>query len=230
MAPVRLKTPWPDHTQLPADDGAPVRNSFEPWQSALLAETLDPVLRARFPEKDYFIGQDCGIYWARTEPPGSGCKAPDWYLVLGVPHLLDGAMRQSYVMWQELELPHLILEYASDGGDEERDDTPEEGKYWVYERKIRPAYYGIYLPEESRIEMYHLIEHHFEPMEPTARGRFPIYGLGVELGIWRGVHGTFDRPWMRWWGADGNLLPTGEEKAARLADKLRSLGIDPEAD
>ena len=76
LAPLKLDSPLPEHTELPEKDGVPVRNSLEPWQSALLCETLDPVLRKRYPEGNYFVGQDCGIYWAKTDPAMLGCKAP----------------------------------------------------------------------------------------------------------------------------------------------------------
>src|ERR1051325_5445988 len=152
VAPLKLNVPLPDHTQLPDKDGVPVRNSFEPWQSSLLSETLEPILHKCHPDGDYFIGQDCGIYWLRTDPAPLGCKAPHWYLVRDVPRLLDGQMRRSYVLWQEMVLPLMILEYASDDGAEERDTTPIRGKFWVYERRIRPPYYGIFLPEEGVLE------------------------------------------------------------------------------
>jgi Uma2 family endonuclease len=228
LAPLKLDALLPDHNQLPEKDGVPVRNSLEPWQSALLSETIDPVLRRVRPDGNYFIGQDCGIYWEKAEPPALGCKAPDWYLVLDVPRLLDGQMRRSYVLWQEMVSPLMILEYASDGGAEERDQTPARGKFWVYERRIRPPYYGILLPDQNVVEMYHLVEDHFEPMRPNDRGRYPIGSLGVELGIWQGKYADYDLPWLRWWDEQGNLLLTGEEKAARLAEKLKSLGVDPE--
>jgi len=228
LAPLNLNDPLPDHHALPEKDGVPVRNSLEPWQSALLSETLEPVLRDRHPTGDYFIGQDCGIYWEKTEPPAAGCKAPDWYLVLDVPRLLDGQMRRSYVLWQELVSPFLILEYASDAGDEERDASPKRGKFWVYGRRIRPPYYGIFLPDRPAIEMYHLVEDHFERMSANGAGRFALPALGVELGVWHGKYAEYELPWMRWWDAKGNLLPTGEERALRMADKLRSLGVDPE--
>jgi Uma2 family endonuclease len=228
LAPLKLKEPLPDHADLPDKDGVPVRNSLEPWQSSLLSETLEPVLRQRNPEGNYFIGQDCGIYWEKTDPPALGCRAPDWYLVLDVPRLLDGQMRRSYVLWQEMVSPLMILEYASDGGAEERDATPMRGKFWVYERRIRPPYYGIFLPDQNAIEMYHLVEDHFERMSPNANGRYSIASLGVELGIWRGKYADYELPWIRWWDVTGNLLPTGDEKAARLAEKLKSMGIDPD--
>lgn len=228
LAPLNLGTPMPDHRDLPEKDGVPVRNSLEPWQSALLSETLDPVLRKKHPEGDYFIGQDCGIYWEKTEPAMLGCKAPDWYLVLNVPRLLDGQMRRSYVLWQEMVTPFLLLEYASDDGAEERDNTPKRGKYWVYERRIRPPYYGVFYPDRPEIEMYHSVEDRFERMQPNSDGRYLLASLGVELGTWHGRFADYELDWLRWWDAQGNLLLTGDEKAAKLAEKLKALGVDPE--
>src|ERR1700681_3917448 len=102
ILPATMTKPRPDHTQLPDKDGVPVRNTLEPYQSALLTESLTPTLNSQYPTGAFSIGQDCGIYWRETNPPGRGCKAPDWYLVPGVPRLLDGLMRRSYVLWQEL--------------------------------------------------------------------------------------------------------------------------------
>jgi Uma2 family endonuclease len=242
LAPLKSNAPLPDHTQLPQKDDIPVRNSLEPWQSTLLSETIDPVLRKRYPSGDYFIGQDCGIYWEKTDPPALGCKSPDWYLVLDVPRLLEGQLRRSYVLWQEMISPFILLEYASDGGSEERDKTSGRGKFWVYERRIRPPYYGIFLPDQAAIEMYHLVEDRFERMLPNAEGRFPLTSLGVELGIWQGKFAEYEISWMRWWDDQGALLLTGEEKALRseekalrseekalrLAEKLKALGVDPD--
>lgn len=60
-------------------------------------------------------------------------------------------MRRSYVMWQELMPPLIILEFLSGNGSEERDRTPRQGKLWIYERIIRPAFYGIYEVKTSAI-------------------------------------------------------------------------------
>ena len=46
--------------------------------------------------------------------------------------------------------------------------------------------------------------------------------------IWQGKYADYELPWLRWWDAQGNLLPTGEEKTVRLAEKLKSLGVDPD--
>jgi hypothetical protein len=137
-------------------------------------------------------------------------------------------MRRSYVLWQEMVSPLLILEYASDGGAEERDATPTRGKFWVYERRIRPPYYAIFLPDENAIEMYHLVEDRLERMTANSEGRYAIAALGVELGLWHGKFADYEISWMRWWDSKGNLLLTGEERSLRMAEKLKSLGVDPE--
>jgi Uma2 family endonuclease len=235
LTPQKPTLALPDHTQLPDKDGVPVRNTFEPFQSHLLTGSLGSVLRLLHPEQDYYIGHDCGIYWKLTDPPLQGCKSPDWYYVPGVPHLLNGLMRRSYVLWQELAAPYLLLEYASDDGSEERDQTPNTGKFWIYERRIRPAFFGIYEPDAARLQMHHLVEDRFELVVPNAHGRIFLPGLGVELGIWHGRFEDYDMPWLRWWDTKGNLLPAPHElaeqehaRAERLAAKLRELGVDPE--
>lgn len=227
--------PLPTHKDLPYEDGAFVRNTQEPYQSALLEESLAPVLRRLHPQGDYFIGKDTGLYWRIIEPPLRGCKAPDWFLVRGVPHALDGEMRRSYVLWQEHIAPLIILEYATDGTAQELDRTPWEGKFWVYEQVVHPPMYGIFEWDTGRLEVFHQVNERLEPMPANESGRYPVAPLGVELGVWRGRYSDFEAPWLRWWDAAGHLLPTPEEqveeahqRAERLAAKLRALGVDPE--
>jgi Uma2 family endonuclease len=217
----------PDHTQLPDSDGAVVQNFQELPQSMLLADAIRPVLQKLHPDGHFCIGQDCGIYWRVTDPPLRGCVAPDWFYVPDVPPDLAGEPRRSYVLWQELIAPVIVLEYVSGDGSEERDRTPLEGKFWIYERRVRPDYYGIYEVDPGRIEMYRLTGGLFEPMVPNERGHFFIPKLGIELGLWQGIYFGLDLPWMRWYGADGVLLPTGDERADRYAERLRELGVDP---
>jgi Uma2 family endonuclease len=220
--------PVPDHTQLPDQDGTFVRNSYEPLQSHLLTETLGPVLRQLDPDGNYFIGEDCGIYWRLTDPPERGVKAPDWYCVLGVPRLLNGQMRRSYVLWLEAIAPLLNLEYVSGDGAEERDRTPGEGKFWVYETVLRSPFYGIYEVNAAKLEFFHAVAGRYELMPANERGRYPIAALGVELGIWQGTFANYELPWLRWWTPQGQLVPTGEERARRLAERLRGMGVDPD--
>lgn len=264
-------TPLPTHLDLPFEDGLPVQNYLEPPQSRLLTDTIEPVLQRIHPRGDYCIGRDMAIYWKQTDPPLDGCKAPDWYYIPDVDPLPDGNIRRSYVLWQEIIRPYLLLEYASGNGAEERDQTEWKGKFWVYEHAIQPAYYGIYVLETRHLEMYRMEDQLFLPMIANERGHFPIPKLGIGLGIWQGKFEDVDFSWLRWYDQRGVLLPTSAERAEAerqqreqaqreieaerrlreqaqrqaeverqqreqaqrqvqlLADKLRSLGVDPES-
>jgi Uma2 family endonuclease len=245
----------PDHTQLPFEDGTFVKNSLEHPQSLVLSDSLKPVLAQLYPEDDYFIGQDCGIYWRLTEPRERGAVSPDLYLVPDVPPKLAGQQRRSYVLWQEIIPPLIVLEFVSGDGSEERDRTPFEGKFWVYEKAIRPAFYGIYETFKGKLEVYHLVETAYQPLPANKRGHYEIGPLHVELGGWQGRVGNQEDAWLRWWDLDGNLLLMGRESEDRLntlldefrrqvererlekeqaqrraevlAERLRAAGLDP---
>ncbi|WP_404786003.1 Uma2 family endonuclease [Altericista sp. CCNU0014] len=228
------QTSLPDHTQLPESDGTFVKNFQEHPQSILLTDSITPVLRGLHPNGDYCIGQDSGIYWRIMDPPERGAEAPDWFYVPNVPAALDSKPRRSYVLWQEFIAPLIVLEFVSGNGSEERDNTPWTGKFWIYEQVIRPAFYGIYEVEKASVELYRHVENRFERVSANERGHYEIPPMGVELGIWQGRYQNLELPWLRWWDARGALLLAGAERADleqqradRLAEKLRELGVDP---
>jgi Uma2 family endonuclease len=256
ISPIQSSLTLPDHTQLPESDGTFVKNFQEHPQSLLLTSAIYPVLDALHPDAHYCIGQDCGIYWRLTDPPERGAEAPDWFYVPNVPPLVDGKMRRSYVMWKEIIAPLIAIEFVSGDGSEERDatspfagDNAKAGKFWVYEQAIRVPFYAIYEVEHASVEVYELIANHYQRCNPNERGHYPIAPMGVELGIWQGREGNQTLPWLRWWDSAGNLLLTGDERAnqekrranqeeqranqerqraERLAEQLRSLGVNPE--
>ncbi len=215
-------TSLPDHTQLPDSDGTFVKNFQEHPQSILLTDSLQSTLDTLHPDQQYAIGQDCGIYWRFTEPPERGAECPDWFYVPNVPPTIKGQVRRSYVLWQEYIPPLIAMEFVSGDGSEERDRTPllrisgerqKPGKFWVYETIIRPAFYAIYEVQKPSVEVYHLVENHYELVAANERGHYPIDPMGVELGLWRGQYGNLELPWLRWWDRQGNLLLTGDERA-----------------
>jgi len=240
-SPPEFRGTLPDHTQLPESDGTFVKNFQEHPQSILLTDSIKPILQQLHPDEQYCIGQDSGIYWRITDPPERGAEAPDWFYVPNVPPVLNGQMRRSYVLWQEIVAPLIVLEFVSGNGREERNTTPYEGKFWVYEQAIRVPFYGIYEVAQASLEVYYLMKGQYQRLNPNDRGHYPISQMGVELGIWQGKYQNVMLPWLRWWDLRGNLLPTSEERAeqaeslleqersraTQLAEYLRSLGIDP---
>lgn len=210
-----------DHTQLPDTDGAIGQNFQEYPQSELLTGSLLPRLHQLYPDGQFAIGQDNGIYWRQTKQPLEGCKTPDWFLVPGVPPMLDGQCRRSYVLWQESVRPLVVIEYVSGNGAEERDATPRTGKFWVYEQAIAAGYYAIYEVTKPGVELLRLSGGRYAPVDANPAGRYPIPELGVELGIWQGAFRGMDLPWLRVWDtATGALLPSADERVE--AEKERA--------
>jgi hypothetical protein len=85
------------------------------------------------------------------------------------------------------------------------------------------------------VEVYHLVDGRYERLSANERGHYAIAPIGVELGIWQGRYEEMELPWLRWWDDQGNLLLTGEERANRerqradrLAERLRQMGINPD--
>jgi len=137
-------------------------------------------------------------------------------------------------------------------------ETIKPGKFWVYEQIMRIPYYGIYEIKNSKLEVYHLRDVYYQKLQPNERGHYLIAPLNVELGIWQGSYQNQTQQWLRWWDNEGNLLLIGDEralleqqraeqerqraeqerqraeqaeqKAAKLAERLRAMGIDPDAD
>lgn len=232
----------PDHTQLPDSDDNFVKNFQEHPQSILLTDTITPILQKIHSDHYYCIGQDSGIYWRLTEPVSRGVVAPDWFYVPNVPPSLEGKLRRSYVLWQEMIPPLIVIEFVSGDGSEERDNTPFQGKFWLYEKIIHAGYYAIYEVESSSVEVYQSVANSYQLVSPNERGHYPIPEIGVELGIWQGMYQNVDLPWLRWWDSQGNLLLSGDERAKqekqraelekqradKLAAKLKELGIDVE--
>lgn len=107
-------------------------------------------------------------------------------------------------------------------------------------RLVATRYEAIALPTERRSQRYWFEE------------------LQIGLGVWQGRYQNTEGLWLRWYDASGNWLPTATEQAEqerqqveqerqraeqerqraeqerqradRLSDRLRQLGIDPDAD
>jgi Uma2 family endonuclease len=233
----------PTHRDLPCTDGKPKENFYQPPQAALLTAVLTPWLDRRHPDGNYLIGSDNGVYWEITDPPLDGCRAPDWFYVPGVPKLLDGVMRKSYVLWQEKVPPRVVVEFVSGSGAEEHDRTPQVGKWWVYEQAVKAEYYVIRDPYQDGLEVYRRTKGRYRAVSATPAGRFPVEALGVELGRWEGNYVGNQAVWVRAWEPGGVMLPLPEERADAersraeavksradaLAARLRALGVDPDS-
>jgi len=206
--------PMPTHKDLPETDGKPVENMYESPQGYLLTSIFKRHLDRKHPDGQYVTAADSGIYWMAAKQPLEGCKSPDWYYIPGVPRLLEGEFRRSYVMWKEHVPPAIVIEFVSGTGAEEHDVTPGWGKFWIYERRIQAEYYAIWDPKRNKLEVYQLEQGRYRCMKPDAKGRYNITSLDARIGVWEGSYLGDESRWLRAWDSRGRLLPSFEETAS----------------
>jgi Uma2 family endonuclease len=224
-------TTLPTMYDLPSEDpeepGLP--DEFHDLQPQLLSATLrlTDVKKNRI-----FTGTDLNLYYDLEHL--NWYKRPDWFMVLDVPRLYDERdMRMSYVMWDEGVSPSVIVELLSEGTDKEDLGLtkPKLGKaptkWTVYEQILKTPYYIIYDRHKDILRAYRLTNERYQAIEIEGE-QIWMPELKTGLGLWQGDYQGITRKWLRWLDTDGNWIPTPEEKVARLEQRLRAMGIDPE--
>lgn len=224
----------PSSAELPDSDDTPVDNELQNLipnlLEAILALAWSDGLRPAVGERtDWFFGVDMGIYYA----PNSPQLVPDGFLSLGVERFIGEEGRLSYVLWEEDGIvPILALEVVSKtyGGEYEQKK--------IDYAKLGILYYAIYVlsrkyrRKREPLEVYRL-ENGEYILQPGSRVWMPEIGLA--LGRERGTYLGRTREWLYWYDQVGKKLPTPEElvqqereRAERLAQRLRDLGINPD--
>lgn len=223
----------------PEEPGLP--DEFHFLQPLLLLLTFIP---ANWNSDQVFAAGDLNLYYDVNHP--QWFKRLDWFGVVGVPRLYEGReLRLSYVVWQELVSPFVVVEFLSPGTEAEdfgrtvQQPGNPPTKWHVYEQILRIPYYVIFSRYTNQLHAFHLVGGHYEPMELTEQ-RVPISELGLSLGLWQGNFREINRLWLRWFDESGALIlmPSeeavaaeqralaAEQRAEQLAARLRELGIE----
>lgn len=215
----------------PREPGLP--DQFHIWQPRLLEDTFQP---PNYKADEVFIGSDLNLYY---DPHNTlWYKRPDWFAVLGATRFYQQReLRLSYVVWQEGIDPTVVIELLSPGTEKEdlgqtlREVNQPPTKWEVYERILRVPYYIIFDRYTDNLQVFQNIAARYQEINFT---KTPVWLPSIELaiGLWQGTYQGIDRLWLRWYDAQGNLIPTPAEKerskVERLAAKLRELGVNPE--
>ena len=215
---------------LVTEDDKPVDNIFSDFQNRLLVESLRsswrPVDENGAPRK-YLAVSDVGIFYGLRQKP----VAPDVLLSLDVeaPGEWWGRKSRSYFTWEFNKAPEIVVEVVSN---REGNETGTKLRDYAV---IGVPYYVIFDPgnflDDDVLRIFKLDVRRYVAYHESY---FPEVGLGVTL--WEGSYED-SKPslWLRWCDAQGNLILTGAERAAReaeraalLAAKLRELGVDPD--
>jgi len=142
-------------------------------------------------------------------------------------------MRLSYVVWQEGIAPFLVVELLSPGTEAEdlgqtfRDANKPPTKWLAYEQSLRIPYYIVFDRYQNQLRVFQLTATRYQAVEVPEQ-KFWFRELELGLGVWSGSYQQTEGLWLRWYNATGNWIATPEERAERLAEKLRSLGVDPD--
>jgi Putative restriction endonuclease len=218
----------------PADfqlDDTPVENTGQPLIAGALRESLEINGRIK-PEN--LIASNFGLCVRISSD--LTLKAPDW---LYVPRVnAPGSDRKTYTPQKEGDFPSIVMEFLSetDGGEYSIRQIPPIGKWFFYEQILKVPTYVVFAPELGLLEVYRLQSDRYVLEQPNENGHHWFDELQLFLGTWRGQKEGRSGYWLRWWDAEKCLLPWAIEKiemerqrADRLAEMLRSQGIDPDA-
>jgi Uma2 family endonuclease len=242
--------------KLPADfvlPDEPVDDNLQPLLAAALRESLE--LAGLI--KSAIIATNFGI--CATVDRKTVVKAPDWVYIPAVEPFPNGETRRSYTPCAEGDLPTIVMEFisATDGGEYSVNPHYPYGKWYFYEQILKVPTYVIFHPQLQVLEVYHLLDDKYQLATPDENNRFWIESLGLFLGTWIGAKADYQGCWLRWWNPSGDLVLWGgellelerqqaqeerqraqeerqraeqaEEKTLRLAERLRAMGVDPDA-
>lgn len=239
----------PTMYDLPSEDSeeSGLPDEYHYLQPQLLSATLR---LTQYSADQVFSVGDMNLYYDVEHPLWH--KRPDWFAVVGVSRLYEERdMRLSYVVWQERVNPFVVVELQSPGTEKEdlgegdrrstspvtngeQDNDGPPSKWVVYEQILRIPYYFLFDRYTDTFRAFHLVGGHYQAME-ISDNRVPIPEFDLSLGTWQGTYQGIDRLWLRWHSAAGQLILTDTERVAqaaeradRLAQRLRELGIDPD--
>ena len=213
-------------------DEPPLETNLHLQQILLLIQGLKWLWRDR---RDYFISGNLTNYYSPNQKKSEYFRGPDFFLVLGT--TLNWS-RKSWVVWQEEgQYPKLIIESLS----ETTAKVDREEKKQIYQDVFRTPEYFWFDPESLEFQGFVLVNGKYQEITPTEKGLLKSEQLELYLGI--------DGQELRYFDLEQELIPTPEEvalseeknarrerenaqrereRSAKLAAKLKALGIDPD--
>jgi Uma2 family endonuclease len=205
----------PNIDHLVFEDEQPADSLFAERQQRLFVEPLYASW-AGPPESGKFAAMaNVGLFREVRQTP----LVPDGLLSAGVGVPRDPHPREhhSYLLWVYGQPPSLVLELVSDrsGG--------ELGHKQRDYARVGVAYYVVY--DRGRLlgaEVLHAFETPGGKYVPLEAPWFPELALGLTL--WPGVYEGVEATWVRWCDRDGNLVPTGEERARQAEAEADQAG------
>jgi hypothetical protein len=233
--------PVPDISNLIVEDGAPVDSLFSERQMNLLVDSLYASWSGPGEGRPFAAMANVGLYSAPHVNP----LVPDVLVSLDVkpPEDVWPKENRCYLMWVYGKPPDLVVEIVSNR------EGDELGNKLLDYARIGIAYYIVYDPDQQISNKVLRILGRRQTTYAELTDRW-FADIGIGLTLWHGEYRGVTSTWLRWCNQEGELLPTGKEsaeqereraeaaqqqaeqerlRAERLAEKLRALGVDPDA-
>jgi Uma2 family endonuclease len=215
---------WPPNDLY--SDEPPLENTLHLRQMILLLNCLDWLWKDR---ENYFAAGNLTVYYNPNKLINRDFRGPDFFVALDT----HPAPRKSWMVWEEDgKYPNVIVELLSDSTAE----VDRTSKKQLYAETFRTPEYFWFDPESYEFEGFILHGSSYLPITPTEQG----WRWSEQLQLFLGIHDGL----LRFFNPDGIIVPTPEEAAsdaeqalaseqmhsAKLAEKLRALGVNPDAD
>ncbi len=196
---------YPNIDHIVTEDDTPVDSIFSEKQQRLLTEPLYSSWSGPDAHQRFVALANVGMFFAIRKPP----YVPDMLLSLDVelPSELWPKRNRSYFVWEYGKPPEVVIEIVSN-----REGGEDSVKLSGY-AKVGVKYYVIFDPEkwlsDQLVRVFQLDAMNYREMSE------PFWFSGVELGLrlWTGSYEGRHETWLRWVDGDGQLIPTGAERA-----------------
>ncbi len=184
-------------------DEPPLETDLHRNQIDLLIRLLQHWWRDR---QDFYISGNLTVYYNIQQLKSRDFRGPDVFVVLGT----EKKDRRSWAIWDEGgKYPNVVIELLSSSTAK----VDRGAKKTLYQDVWRlPEYYWFH-PETLEFAGFHLVDGRYEAIAPVEDGRLPSEQLGLQLGI-------YNRQ-LRWFTADGELIPLPEDAERQRAEQER---------
>lgn len=231
----------PKIDDLTIEDDTPVDNFFSAKLQRLLVEILYSSWASFGMTRPFVADADIGIFSSVNLPP----IVPDVFISLDVEVSQDYREKKNrtYLLWEFGKSPDVVVEVVSN-----KKGNELGSKLRDYAR-LGVTYYVVFDPlqqlDNTVLHVFGLNQGEYEQLDPLW-----LEHVGLGLTLWEGTFEGLTATWLRWCDRDGQLLPTGAERANqaeakanqaeaeataaaaradKLAEQLRALGVDPDA-
>jgi hypothetical protein len=199
--------------ELVTEDDTPVDNLLSEKQQRLLTEPLysswsGPSGALQPQGRPFLVAANVGLFPSLSQPP----LVPDVFLSLDVevPPDWHDKRHRSYFFWEFGKPPEVVIEIVSN-----REGNELDSKLRDYAR-LGITYYTVYDPlQQLSTQALHMYERQGLQYQPFPGGTLPGVGLGLVL--WEGLYEGKRDTWLRWCDVQGQVIPTGAERAEREA-------------